>query len=90
MFVKPREGLKILRPDSRTVLAPVGEHVPKTQFWLRRLRQGDVVEVKERQGPKKVKEEKSVEKVDVKEELKELKPRKKSSKKEETKTPEVE
>ena len=44
MFVKPREGLKILRPDTRTVLMEVGEHVPKTGFWLRRLKQGDIFE----------------------------------------------
>ena len=42
MFVKPKKGLKILRPDTRTVLSEVGEHVPKTSFWLRRLKQGDV------------------------------------------------
>lgn len=44
MFVKPRDGLKILRPDTRTVLLTSGEHVPKTSFWLRRLKDGDVIE----------------------------------------------
>ena len=42
MFVKPKEGLKILRPDTHTVLAKCGEHVPKTSFWLKRVKQKDV------------------------------------------------
>ena len=37
MFVKPGP-----RPDGR-VLSPIGEDVPETQSWNRRLREGDVV-----------------------------------------------
>ena len=42
MYVKPRKGLKILRPDTQKVLLDCGEHVPKTAFWIRRLKDGDV------------------------------------------------
>ena len=42
MFVKPKKGLKILRPDTNTVLMECGEDVPKTGFWLRRVKMGDV------------------------------------------------
>ena len=43
MFVKPKEGLKILRPDTRKPLAACGEYVPKVSFWLRRVKDGDVI-----------------------------------------------
>lgn len=45
MFVKPRQGLRLLRPDTSTQLLDCGEHVPDTSFWLRRLKDGDVIMV---------------------------------------------
>ncbi len=63
IFVKPKEGLKIKRPDTQRLLAPQGEDVPKSSFWLRRLADGDVTIVAKQQqaAPKKVadKQEKS-------------------------------
>jgi hypothetical protein len=47
MKVKPREGLKVLNPDSRLHLPPEGAEVPETSYWLRRLADGDVVLSKE-------------------------------------------
>lgn len=45
IFVKPKEGLKVLRPDNGRALDPAGEAVPKSTFWMRRIADGDVVEV---------------------------------------------
>lgn len=44
--VKPsREGLKVLVPGTKQALPPEGAEVPRTTYWMRRLRSGDVVEV---------------------------------------------
>ena len=49
MFVKPgprpddRDRQLIVRGPNGRVLSPIGEDVPDTQFWNRRLRDGDVV-----------------------------------------------
>lgn len=52
MFVKPKAGLKIARPDTRTVLKDEGEEVPANTFWRRRLIDGDVLLVSE--APKEI------------------------------------
>lgn len=45
MFVKPKEGLSIIDPITRTVVAPEGIEVPDgDHYWVRRLRDGDVME----------------------------------------------
>lgn len=44
MFVKPKAGLVLRRPDSGAVLSAEGARVPKNSFWMRRLADGDVVE----------------------------------------------
>jgi len=44
IFVKPREGMIILRPDTGRKLEASGEFVPKNTFWARRILDGDVVE----------------------------------------------
>lgn len=44
MFVKPsREGLIVLDPGTKQPLHPEGADVPRTSYWMRRLRSGDVV-----------------------------------------------
>lgn len=40
--VKPRPGLKVLRPEDRRELRAEGEDVPRTSYWLRRIKTGDV------------------------------------------------
>ena len=42
--LKPADGLTIKKPDG-TKLAAEGEVVPRTSFWIKRLADGDVVEV---------------------------------------------
>ena len=42
--VKPRAGAKVMKQDG-TLLNPNGEEVEKTIYWVRRLRDGDVVEI---------------------------------------------
>lgn len=44
MFLKPAEGLRVLRSDTRVPLAAEGEEVEMTEYWHRRLRDGDVVQ----------------------------------------------
>ncbi len=49
MFVKPgprqddRNHPLVVRAPNGRLLSPLGEDVPKTQFWNRRLRDGDVL-----------------------------------------------
>ncbi|HEY0183522.1 MAG TPA: DUF2635 domain-containing protein [Rhodopila sp.] len=44
MFVKPAEGMVIPDPDRCDALPAEGRDVPASDFWMRRLRDGDVVE----------------------------------------------
>lgn len=43
MYVKPAPGLVIRDPDLRDFLPQEGREVPDTDYWNRRLRDGDVV-----------------------------------------------
>lgn len=43
MFVKPAAGMVIPDPDRNDVLPAEGRDVPSSDFWMRRLRDGDVV-----------------------------------------------
>ncbi|MGU5685203.1 DUF2635 domain-containing protein [Aeromonas allosaccharophila] len=45
IVVKPAKGLAVKKPDG-SKLAAEGETVTRTSFWLRRLQDGDVTEVK--------------------------------------------
>ncbi|QJT15263.1 DUF2635 domain-containing protein [Aeromonas sp. 2692-1] len=45
LYLKPKEGLIIRKPDG-SKLAAEGERVPRTSFWLKRLADGDVVNMK--------------------------------------------
>lgn len=44
MFIKPSEGVVLRDPATNRVVPATGAHVPDSAFWLRRLRDGDVVE----------------------------------------------
>lgn len=44
MFVRPADGLKIRDPETGNYLPETGQIVPRSSFWLRRLKDGDVVE----------------------------------------------
>ena len=51
MFVKPAEGRMVRRPDTFVHLLAEGERVPDgDEFWIRRLRDGDVVKADEPSG----------------------------------------
>jgi hypothetical protein len=45
--VKPAPGLKVRFPETGAALPEEGREVPETTYWLRRLRAGDVVIVRE-------------------------------------------
>jgi hypothetical protein len=42
MRIKPKQGYIVRDPQSHRPLAEAGEEKPRTQYWLRRLRDGDV------------------------------------------------
>ena len=41
-FIKPVSGVTARDPDTLEPLAKSGEHKPKSSYWLRRLRDGDI------------------------------------------------
>ncbi len=43
MFIKPKAGLKVRDPISKTHLLEAGEDKPESSYWVRRLASGDVV-----------------------------------------------
>ena len=46
VLVKPSPGLKVCNPDREgQYLSEVGEHVPRSLYWLHRIRDGDVIEI---------------------------------------------
>lgn len=56
MNVKPIEGRQVPDPARGDVLPPEGRNVEPSQYWLRRIADGDVVEVTETKAPAKKKE----------------------------------
>lgn len=51
MYVKPAPGRTVPDPDRGDILPAEGREVPETQYWLRRLADGDI----ERDLPAKAK-----------------------------------
>ncbi|UNM95668.1 DUF2635 domain-containing protein [Ignatzschineria rhizosphaerae] len=45
-FIKAVEGRSVRDPETKEVLSSEGEFKYKNGFWLKRLKQGDVVEAK--------------------------------------------
>jgi hypothetical protein len=45
MFVKPRAGVNVRDPDSKQHIPAEGREVPESNYWLRRLTDGDVIVV---------------------------------------------
>ena len=45
-FIKPAPGLHIADPQTGDYLPAGGMLVPRSGFWLRRLKDGDVIETK--------------------------------------------
>lgn len=43
MHIKPAAGLLVRDPDLHDYLPPEGRLVPATGYWVRRLRDGDVL-----------------------------------------------
>lgn len=56
-FIKPKPGLIVRDPATKEPLADAGESKPRSMYWLRRHRDGSVVEV---QPSLKLSEDKSV------------------------------
>jgi len=47
LHLKPTSGHRVLKPGTKTPLAPEGEVVDDSTYWKRRLASGEVEEVKE-------------------------------------------
>ncbi len=43
IFIKPVQNAKVRDPHTTQHLLPDGEYKPRTTFWLRRIKDGDVV-----------------------------------------------
>ena len=56
MFVRAAEGRKVRHPDSLAPLREEGEDVPDTEYWFRRLSEGDV-EIAETAEPPKTEDD---------------------------------
>jgi hypothetical protein len=50
LYVIPAAGLAVLDPRDGQALPPAGKTVPRTSYWLRRLRSGDVTEFERQDG----------------------------------------
>jgi len=46
IFVKAVTGRSVRDPETKEILSEIGELKPKNGFWLKRIKQGDVVEAK--------------------------------------------
>lgn len=44
--VKPKKGLLVRDPETREPLKAAGEEKPRTTYWLRRIKDESVIEVK--------------------------------------------
>lgn len=53
MRVRPAEGRMVPDPDRGDVLPSEGRTVPKSQWWMRRLRDGDVLTITAQAGKRK-------------------------------------
>jgi len=53
MLVKPADGLVIRDPDLLDLIPETGREVPETDYWMRRLRDKDVVLVEPVAAPAK-------------------------------------
>ncbi|KAF1003341.1 MAG: hypothetical protein GAK28_04780 [Luteibacter sp.] len=51
MYVKAAPGMKIRDPDLKDLLPDEGRDVPSSDYWHRRLRDGDVVEAEPPAAP---------------------------------------
>ena len=47
--VKPKEGLLVPYPRERRFLPAEGAEVQKSSYWLKRLKDGDIIEIKEKE-----------------------------------------
>ena len=52
-YVKPERGKRVPNPDTGVPLPVEGAQVPKNQYWLRRLQDGDIVVTETRKKPSK-------------------------------------
>ena len=49
IFIKPKEGLKVVKPETAQHLKAEGEHVEQSTYWLKRIAEGDVTLIEEKE-----------------------------------------
>lgn len=59
IFIKPAPGLKVRDPETKEHLPENGANVVKSPFWIRRIKDGDVV-LAEVAQPKEIKKEEKI------------------------------
>ena len=42
IYIRPKRGLRVICPESFKPISPVGEWVPRSSYWKRRLASGEV------------------------------------------------
>lgn len=47
MYVKPKEGRRVVDPATYRDLPAEGKEVPRSAYWLRRIKDGDVEKVRD-------------------------------------------
>lgn len=52
LTIKPAKGVRVRDPDTGEHLDAAGATVPRNRYWLRRLKDGDVVETKPQKAAK--------------------------------------
>lgn len=57
--IKPKDGLKIVKPETGLHLKAEGEHVIQSTYWLKRLAEGDVILIEEKETQTKLESPKS-------------------------------
>lgn len=55
IFVKPKDGKRVMDPATKRALLPEGGLVEKTSYWMRRLAGGEVELVEQKQSTPVVK-----------------------------------
>lgn len=49
IFVKPKSGMTVVKPETAQHLSAEGEHVIQSSYWLRRIADGDVILIEEKE-----------------------------------------
>lgn len=49
IFIKPKGDMKVVKPETALHLKAEGEYVEQSTYWLRRISDGDVILIEEKE-----------------------------------------